>query len=350
MKVPEGMPVPAITAVGRGVGRRDIYNADVAAFLGKRPEAIETLIRRQGIGIEHRYWVEFGEQATSDLCVDALTEALETAGLKKEDIRALYIATSSPDLQSVSTAAIVQHKLGLPNNLLGSNNADACPGWVHGVYRATTDLTSPLGRGGIQVVIGAETISPVLSPKKGVVSALFGDAAGATVFQAVQPDSGDLRSFGFGFGLDGQYAEDLGIRAGGSLRATSAETLGNDWHTLDMNTQVVFEQAVRRMKEVTEEALRDSGIPIEEVDLLIPHQANKKIIEATAYAIGIPMDKVIVTIGEYGNTSSGSIPTALYTGIRDGRIRRNMIIATASFGAGLGYASAILPMVGLPKK
>lgn len=349
MRIPEG-EIPAITAVGHGVGKHVITNAAFAEHIGRKSEIIDRLMAQAGIGIEQRYWVEKGEQATSDLCVDAFEEALAMTDLQGRAVKTLYIATSSPDFQGVSTAAIVQEKLGLPTTIIGSNNADACPGWINAAYRAMTDLTSPLGRGGVAVVIGAETISPLLSKKKPLVSALFGDAAGATIWQNVKPDSDDLRSYGFGFGVDGRFVEDLLIRGGGSKYFTTEETLANDWHSLDMNGPVIFDQAVRRMSEATRQALADAGIPVEEVDIFVPHQANRKIIEATAEALGVPMEKVIVTIDRYGNTSAASIPTAIYEGVRSGEIERNMIVATAAFGAGLSYGAAIFPMVGLPER
>jgi len=349
MRIPEG-EIPAITGVGHGVGRNVITNAAFAEYIGRKPETIERLMAQAGIGIEQRFWVEKGEQATSDLCVDAFEEALAMANLEKGDVKSLYVATFSPDYQAVSAAAIVQEKLGLPTTVLGSNNSDACPGWIFAAHRAMSDLTSPLGRGGVAVVIGAETISPLLSKKKPLVSALFGDAAGATIWQNVKPDSDDLRNYGFGFGVDGKYAEELLIRGGGSKHFTTEETLANDWHSLDMNGKLIFDQAVKRMSEATRQALDDAGIPLEEIDVFVPHQANRKIIEATAEALGVPMEKVIVTIDRYGNTSAASIPTAMYEGVRSGKIERNMIVATAAFGAGLSYGSAIFPMVGLPER
>lgn len=347
-KVEQGS-IPAMTAFGTALGSRLLTNADMDAYIqSKRPGTVARLMRE--VGIETRHWVKSGEEATSDLCAAALKEALERRGITPSQISALWVGTSSPDYLGVSTAAIVQDKLGLPTSILGSNNADACPGWIHAINRAMTNLTSPFGEGGIHAVIGAEVISQSLSPQKGVVSVLFGDAAGATLVENVVPDEGAPTNTGFAFGLDGSLAEELGITAGGSKYRPSHETLDRDEHGIHMNGPVIFEQAVLRMTEVTKQALDRAGLPIEEVDLFIPHQANLQIIRATAEALNVPMEKVMVTIDHYGNTSAASIPTALAEAVAQGKISRNQILATAAFGAGLVFNAAVFVMVGLPKK
>ncbi len=154
---------------------------------------------------------------------------------------------------------------------------------------------------------------------------------------------------GFGFGADGKYTDELGVEAGGSRLPTSLTTVQQERHFLHMNGKVIFDQAIARMSEATRRALDDAGVPIEAIDFFVPHQANRKIIEAVAENLGVPLEKVVITINKYGNTSSSSIPIALYEAIKDGRIKRNMMIAMCSFGAGLTYVAAVLPMVGLPR-
>lgn len=341
--------IPGIISLGRAVGSNKMTNADMDAFLGlKRPGTTARLMRE--VGIEERYWVKRGVEATSDIAAEALEEALGKAGIDRSQLKGLWLATSSPDRLGVSTVAMVQEKLGLPQNMLGSNNADACPGWIMALYKSFTDLTSPYGRGGPQAVIGAEVTSTSLSRKKGVVSSLFGDAAGAAIIDIVEPDEGAPTNIGFAFGLDGRYAEELGIEAGGSKKPATHWTIRKDKHGIHMNGGLIFEQATTRMPQVAQAALEEAGITPEQVGRLVVHQANEKIIRVSAERLGIPAEKVVITIDRYGNTSAASIPTALYEAWMNGEIGRNDIVAMASFGAGLVYNAAVIPMVGLPRR
>lgn len=216
-------------------------------------------------------------------------------------------------------------------------------------HRAATSLTSPLGIRGYHAVIGAEVISPYLDPQDPKTTILFGDGAGATIFANVKPDKGVESVMAFTSGLDGKYAKNLGIESGSSELPPSGQTLKERRQYLKMEGDVIAKQAGIRMPQAVRDVLAQDNFPIEEIDKFVFHQANRRIVEAAAESLGIPLEKCIFTVHEMGNTSAASIPTAINRGVRRGEIRRNNIIVVASFGAGLIYSAAILPMVGLPK-
>lgn len=358
MRFNEGELMPAIVSLGLKTGSRLIANEDIGEFLDKKKGLVDIAIRRGGVGIKTRYWSKIGEEATSDLATGALQEAMETGGIQCSDVVGLYLATTSPDFQGASTAAIVQNNLGLPDTMVSSSNADACPGFVLALRRAYADLTSPLGEKGYYAVVGVEVMSPVLGrdnefsdgeSTKESIAILAGDGAGAAVINLVLPDKNAPRNMGFAFGADGRFINDLRIEAGGSRLPTGENTFKEGRHNLSMNGRVIFDQAVIRMTEVMKRALLDAEVPVEEIDVFVPHQANLKIMKAVAENLGILMEKVIVTVDKYGNTSAASIPMALYEGVKSGKIRRNQIVGTCAFGAGLAFGAAVLPMVGLPR-
>lgn len=276
MRFPEGELMPAIVSVGIATGKRVVTNTDLDNFLGRRIGVTDALMRRGRVGIQQRFWVEKGK-ATSDLCVEALQRAITAAGIEAFEISALLTASSSPDRPAVPLAAIVQEKLGLSQEIFASNNNDACAGFVLAFRRACADLTSPFKLGGYYAVVGAEVMSTVIGKdngyshperKKESISVLVGDAAGAVIMKMVIPDKGVPTNMGFAFGADGAFADELGIEAGGSLLPTSLKTVEEEKHCLHMNGPVIFDQAVRRMTEVARRALTDSGVPLEEIDLV----------------------------------------------------------------------------------
>lgn len=343
--------IPAIIGLGKAVGRNIVDNAQIAANLGKDPLVIDRLMKP--VGIKSRNWVEKGEQVTSDLCTEALLQALAMADVERNSLRTIVVATSSPDYMGVPAAPIVQHKLGLSTNVRGYDITAACTGWVHALYNTFKDLSASYAYGedtGPHAVIGAEILSLILSKKQPLLYPLFGDAAGATLVDVVQPDEGVPTNWQFAFGVDGKYAESLYMPAGGSKFPACQATVDADMHTLMMDGRVVKEHAVNQMATLTKQVLEKAGVPQEEVTLLIPHQANLDIIRDTAEALNFPMEKVIVVIDHMGNTSAASIPTAITEAWESGRLQRNNMVAFATFGAGFEFAAGVIPMVGLPKK
>lgn len=376
--------IPAIIGTGGAFGRNVVTNEMVAGILGRKPNSIERMMTMTGAGISERRWVdsptftgnpqilenpndpkdkEFWrtqglEIAASDLGSEALLQAAAMAGVDVKTIKEIIGASGSQDLRGVAVAALIQNKLGLSKNTRTYDAYSACPGWVHALNNSFNSLTSPYGEAGPQAAIGTELLSPILSKDRPALFVLFGDASGATITDMVVPDAGAPTAMAFKFGTDGSLALELCMPGGGSRYPTSEQTLAQDIETLVMNGDVIAENAVKAMAEVTKRAIAQAGVAKEDIDWIIPHQANRRIMDKTydevmgnvADEAGVPYHKMIATVHKYGNTSTASIPTAMNDAIHDGRLKRNHLVVVTSFGAGLNYGAAVLPMVGLPKK
>lgn len=387
-KSPE-QKIPAIIGVGGATGKNVITNERIAEILGKKSDSIRRMMGITGAGIEERRWVNSPilghpdsladvdpkekepwkgrglEVAASDLGVEALREAAKMAHVDLNTIRAIHGASGSQDLRAVAVAALIQSKLDLPHDVRTYDAYAACPGWVHALSNSFNSLDSRYGEGGPQAAIGAEVISPILNKNRPALFVLFGDAAGATITDMVVPDEGAPTAMAFRFGTDGSLAEELCMPGGGSKFPTSERTLALDLETLVMNGDLVAENAVKYMAQATKAAIAAAGYQKEDIDWVIPHQANRGIMNKTYDAVmgidrttmgnvadeaGIPYHKMVSTVEKYGNTSTASIPTAMRDAISDGRVQRNQLVVVTSFGAGLNYGAAVLPMVGLPGK
>ncbi len=348
-RVREG-EVPAIIGLGSKVGGRVITNEQIDKMIGRNAGFIDRLMRMSGVGIEKRNWVYKGRQTASTLGTDSSKQALKMGETKKSDVNVIFVATGSSDFVAVPAAAIIQDRLGLRSDVRADDVYAACPGWIKALHNACLELTSPLGHDGSILVVGVEVLSPIRSAKKPDTFAIFADASGAALVKLVVPDKGAPTNMAFDHGSDGQYAKNLNVPAGGSKHPTTIETVEKDMHSVHMEGRLVKDQAVKRMSEKSQSVLIKAGVPIEEVDLLVPHQANLAIIRETAEALNFPMEKVFVNIDHMGNTSAASIPVALHEAYVKGVLRRNQIVVLVSFGAGMTYAAAVLPMVGLPKR
>lgn len=344
----EGERIPAITGIGASYGKRVISNAQIAKHMDI-PEAM--LMRMIGrTGIESRNWVA-PHETTSTLTGESISQALQMAGVNPRDLKNVVVGSSSQDRLAVPVSAQVQHKETLPHHIRYLDMTAACTGWVQAFYDTCTDLTSPLGRGGPQVAVGSEVISRMLHPKVIQTYPLFGDASGATVVELKKPDIGAPTNMGFAFGADGKFAEDLMVPAGGTACPNTPETLEKLENMLHMdNGRAIKEQAVLRMAEATRNALEESDVPMEDVVLFIPHQANREIIYDVADSLGYPTDKVIITLDKNGNTSAATIPTSMKYAYDTGKMRRNDMVAFAVLGAGVTFAAGVIPMIGLPRK
>ena len=340
--------MPAILSFGSAFPSRKVTNEDIAKTMGRNPAVINRLMRT--VGIEERHWVEQGKEATSDLSVKAVEQALKMSRIDKDRLKALWLATFSPNYLAVPVSPMVQDELELSTSTRICDISVACPGWIHALEISFTNMTSPYGNTGPQAVVGAEVISTSLDPREEETYMLFGDAAGAVITDIVDVDEGVVPVIAFVFGSDGSHAKDLYIPAGGSLEKTSEETVKAGKHSIHMKGKIVEEQAIRRMSESAVAVLKKAGVLLEDINLLIPHQANKKIILATADTLGIPEDKVFINIDHTANTSSATIPVALEEAFENGRLRRNDLVLYVSFGAGMNFAAAVITMVGLPKK
>lgn len=324
------MPYAAITGWGHYAPEHVMTNHDLERIVATSDEWIQTRT-----GIQRRHIVAEG-QATSDLAARAARVALERAGLTPADLDLIVVATTTPDLLLPCTAALVQTKLGAVNAGTVDMNA-ACCGFLY----ALSAVTAMIKGGGVKRVLlcGAETISPYLNWEDRGTCVIFGDAGGAVVLEATEAPRG-LQSYKLGAIPD--TAEMLWVKAGATLYPTTHERLDNKEHLLQMNGAEVFKHAVRAMVESSLHVLQEIGKTPADVSLMIPHQANLRIIEAAAKRLDVPMDRVFVNIQEYGNTSAATLPVAISEAAEAGRLRDGDTVLFAAFGGGLTWAAGTL--------
>jgi len=274
--------------------------------------------------------------ATSDLALRAAAAALQAAGVQGPDIDLILVATVTPDMFFPCTASLLQQALGA-SGACAFDILVGCTGFVYGLAVAT----SLVAAGSYQraLVIGSETLSRITDWEDRSSCVLFGDAAGAAVVGPVAPGHGILA---YSLGNDGSNADALTIPAGGSRLPPSAETVGQRLHYLTMNGAEVFKFAVRAMAESSEEAVRRAGLAMRDIDIVIPHQANLRIIAAAAKRLKIPYERFVCNLDRYGNTSAATIPLALDETVRAGRIQPGHHVLLASFGAGLSWGTMVM--------
>ena len=294
----------------------------------------EWIVTRSGIR-ERR--IANADEATSDLGARAGAAALADAGLKPADIDLLIVATCTGDTQLPSTAAYVQHKLGLPA-VACFDVAAACSGFIYALE--TADALLRTGRYRHALVIGAEKLSAFTDWQDRTTCVLFGDGAGAVVL-GTAPGAG-RGVIGTKLYADGKSTDLIKVAAGGSRRPASAETVAARAHFIQMRGKEVFKLAVTAMEDAALELLAKHGVTPEQVKLVIPHQANRRIIDSIANRMGIGPERVYVNLERYGNTSSASIPIALNEARRAGRIAGGDLVLLIAFGAGLTWAAALI--------
>jgi 3-oxoacyl-[acyl-carrier-protein] synthase-3 len=287
-------------------------------------------------GIRERRWAE-GDETVASLSKAAADIALERAGLDPMDLGAIVLGTATPDRLLPSTACDLQALLGA-ENAAAFDVAAACPGWIYSLTVAEGLIAS--GQAEHILVVGAEKLSTITDETDRSTAVLFGDGAGATVLSAHhgEPD-GVLSTF---IRSDGRLASLLYRPGGGSTRPFDAAVLADRAHYMKMAGREVFKAAVRAMSQACDEAIRRAGVTADDIDLMVPHQANIRIIEATAKHTGTPIDKVMVNIDRYGNTSAASIPLALDQAKEEGRIEPGMLVLLVSFGAGFTWGSSVV--------
>jgi 3-oxoacyl-[acyl-carrier-protein] synthase-3 len=317
-------------AVVRGVGHhlpeRIVPNADFESSLDTSDDWI-----RSRSGIERRHFAAEGE-TTSDLATRAARAALAHAGLEAGDIDALILATSTADLTFPSAATMVQHAIGMKGGFAFDIQA-VCAGFVFALANANALILSGTARR--VLVIGAETFSRLLDWSDRSTCVLFGDGAGALVLEAAEgtgtnSDRGILAS---DLHSDGAFRELLFVDGG-----VSTGRIGH----LRMQGREVFRHAVEKLAETAHAALDKAGLGAADVDWIVPHQANLRIIAATAQRMQVPMERVIVTVQDHGNTSAASIPLALSVGVQSGRIAPGQLVVTEAIGGGLAWGSVVL--------
>ena len=318
-----------ITGWGKYVPSKVITNADLEKMVDTSDEWIVTRT-----GIRERHIVGPGETNTT-MSVAASRQALEVAGLMPRDIDLIIVATSSPDHFLPSVASEVQYQLGAecPAFTLTAG----CTGFVYAL--ATAHQFIATGAYDRVLVIGTEVISMFVNWEDRNTCVLFGDGAGAVVVEASDQPGGLLS---FVLGSDGSGGKYLMVRGGGCAYPISHEMIEDKAMYIEMNGRKVFKFATKVMGEATLQAVDKAGLTLNDIDLLIPHQANLRIIELAARHLGLPMDKVMVNLDRYGKTSAASIPIAVVEALEEGRIRDGMNVCMVGFGGGLTWAAAVV--------
>ncbi|MBN1226746.1 MAG: ketoacyl-ACP synthase III [Deltaproteobacteria bacterium] len=287
-------------------------------------------------GIEERRMIIPGE-ALSDLATPAAQRALEMANIPAEDLDLIVVGTSTPDMLSPSSACIIQNNLENKKAAAFDVNA-ACPGFIYGLSIAEKFIQD--GSHTYALVIGSEIISNRIDYEDRGTCVLFGDGAGAVVLGPCNGNNnGEILSSHLH--SDGSLWELLNIPGGGSRNPPSYDMLDERLHVIKMKGNEVFKYAVRTMVDVASEAMEKNSVSSEDIDWFIPHQANIRIMETVANRLKIPLEKMIVTIHKYGNTSAASIPVALDENVRSGQIKRGDLILVASFGAGFVWGAVL---------
>lgn len=318
-----------VVAVGTAVPDRRLTNADLARMVDTSDEWIVSRT-----GIRERRVVEPG-QGLLTLAEPAARRCLERAGTAAADLDGIIVASMTADWSMPATANVLQHRLGAAR-AWGFDLVNACNGFVAALSTATAYIES--GRARRILVVGGDVMSSVMDYKDRNTCILFGDGAGAVLVEAGRADGPGV--LGFEMHSDGALGPDLCVPSSGSAMPPTPEVLARGDHCLRQNGKTIFAHAVRRMSEVAQNLLRTHGLAAADVDLVVPHQANLRIIEPVAERIGVPMAKVAVNLDRYGNTTAGTIPLALADAEADGRLKPGARVLIVAFGGGLTWGAA----------
>jgi len=324
-------PIAAVAGTGRGVPRHVMTNYDFAGI------GIETshewIVERSGIVQRH---VARDGETTCSMAAEASQHAMEKAGIQPGELDTIILSTATPDRLLPSTAVDLQAALGA-SRAAALDIGAACSGWLYGMTVAEGLIAS--GAAETILVAGSEKMSAIVDWKDRATCVLFGDGAGAVVLKRSRAGKGILSSF---MRSDGQLADLLYRPSGGATNPMTSAILDERSHLVRMAGREVFKHAVRSMSEAADRALDAARLTAADIDLFIPHQANIRIIEATAKHANIPMDKVYINVDRYGNTSSASIPIALDEAAERGLVREGSTVLLVAFGAGFTWASMII--------
>jgi 3-oxoacyl-[acyl-carrier-protein] synthase III len=324
---------PVISAVGCYVPPGVLTNSDLEKMVQTNDEWI---IDRTGISERH---IAAPDVATSDLATCAAKAALANRGIDASEIDAILVCTVTPDMLFPSTACIVQHNLGA-SKAWGFDLVAACSGFVYGLATGASFIAAGTHRK--VLVIGADTMSRIINYEDRTTCILFGDGAGAMLLEADGVSNGiELGFVDFIGEIDGSGGSYLKMPAGGSRMPASAETVARKMHYVHQEGAQVFKYAVLKMHEVCTALLERNGLTAADLDLLIPHQANRRIIHATAERLGLPIEKVMINIGKYGNTTAGTIPLATRDAIAEGRLKKGDLVMFAAVGAGYTVGASL---------
>lgn len=315
-----------IAGTGRYLPERIMTNADLEKIVDTTDEWIRTRT-----GVERRH-ICADDQTTSDMCIKAAKVAIEAAGIDVSEIDMVVTGTATPDLIFPNISTLIQHQLGIPACIAFSLEA-ACTGFIYALTIADKFIKS--GDVKCALVIGAECITKLVDWTDRNTCVLFGDGAGAVILKPSQ-EPGLISCH---LGADGKYKDLLYYPVGVSNNLAAA---GTDAAAIHMTGSEVFKVAVKTLGKIASETLEKAGVSKDELDWLVPHQANIRIIQAMAKRLDIPMQKVILTIQDHGNTSAASVPMALDVGIRDGRIKPGQLVLMEAFGGGFTWGSVLI--------
>lgn len=321
-----------ITALGTYVPPRVLSNFDLEKMVDTTNEWI-----LERTGIRERHLVDKGV-AASDLAVEAAKICLANRGIDAKEVECIIVGTVTPDMMYPSTACLVQHKLGVPNTW-GFDISAGCSGFLFSLTTGAKFIES--GQYKKVLVIGADVNSSMIDYKDRATCIIFGDGAGAVLLEPTEDGEavGIIDHVHQVEGVGGQY---LYMPGGGSLHPASKETVEQNMHVVHQDGQNVFKYAVKKMSEMTEKVLLRNHLTGADVDCFIAHQANRRIIVATAERLKMPMDKVIINIEKYGNTTAGTIPLAMQTALDEGKLKKGNNVLLAAVGAGFTSGATLL--------
>ena len=320
-----------ITALGTYVPPRVLTNKDLEKMVDTTDQWI-----LDRTGIRERHLVDKGV-AASDLAVEAVKKLVASHPFDLQKVDVIVVGTVTPDMMYPSTACLVQHKLGIARTW-GFDVSAGCSGFVYALNAGAQFIES--GRSKKVLVIGADVNSSMTDFTDRAVCIIFGDGAGAVLLEPAEEGEDGIIDYEAQIeGMGGQY---LYMPGGGSLNPASHETVDQKMHYIHQDGQQVFKYAVKKMSEMTERLLRKNGLTGQEVDCFIAHQANMRIITATADRLKMPMEKVIINIDRYGNTTAGTIPLAMQTAIDEGKLKKGDLVLLAAVGAGFTSGATLL--------
>ena len=319
-----------ITETAKYLPERVLTNFDLEKMVDTSDEWIQSRT-----GIKERRLVEKGE-ATSDMAANIAKQILEKSGKSPEDIDVIIIATSTPDMMVVSTAALVQNKIGA-KNAWGFDLSGACTGFIYALETGSKLVES--NRYKNVMVIGVDTMSSIIDYTDRDTCIIFGDGGGGVLLEPTNEDVGILDAL---LHLDGSGSNHLNVPAGGSLRPASLETVSNKQHFIFQDGKTVFKFAVKKMAEVSGKILEKNGYTGKDLKLFIPHQANKRIIDASCARCNLSEEQVLINIQNYGNTTAGTIPIGLDEAVEEGRIENGDLVLLAAFGGGFTWGSMLI--------
>ncbi len=320
-----------IAGTGSYVPERILTNFDLEKMVETSDEWI---VQRTGISQRR---IKSADQASSDLAYAAAVKALEAAELKPSDLELIIVGTVTPDSPFPSVGCHIQHRLGAPF-IPAFDVSAACSGFLYSVCTASQFIKNGVVDNAL--CIGVECLSTITDYEDRNTSVLFGDGAGAVVLKAAEEDSAGAL-LAFDIRADGGGGDLMYIPGGGSRMPTSVETVEKRLHYMKLRGKEIFRFAVEKFIEQMDICLERTGLKADDIALIIPHQVNIRIIDAAIKKIGIPMDRVMVNIDRYGNTSSASIPIAFDEAVRQGRIKRGEVAMMVAFGAGLTWGSVV---------